>query len=239
MLYWVDSEVVGDRGEREGGREVLYLHTDLLGQHNWGLFTLWGSKDGGASLQLLLLLLGVGQLETFLLLEISPLIKLLKTNRTHGLFSAGDSRDLDRLVLTFLLRDRVAHSNLGLGGADLRQVVADLSLLLLAVSSIASIFGLLRADTGLLLLALYLVVHSDGAGLCLLALLLIDVVADLIVYHLLCLSADSPHHLHTVLPGLQALGPHHYSLALPLYGGGAHLLNVLTQKLNLSLLTSA
>ena len=70
MLYGLDSEVVRDRRQGGGSWEMFNLHTDLLGQDHWGLLTLGRSQHCGASLQLLLLLLGVGQLETFLLLKI-------------------------------------------------------------------------------------------------------------------------------------------------------------------------
>ena len=69
VLYGLDSEVVRDRREGGGSWEMFNLHTDLLGQNNGSLLALGRSQNCCASLQLLLLLLGVGQLETFLLLQ--------------------------------------------------------------------------------------------------------------------------------------------------------------------------
>ena len=70
MLDRVDSELVRDRREGGGGRGgELLLHTHLLGQNYRGLLTLGGSQHSRALLQLLLLLLGVRQLEAFLLLK--------------------------------------------------------------------------------------------------------------------------------------------------------------------------
>ena len=72
-MYRLNSEVMMEGREgREGGGKMLSLHTDLLGQNHGGLLTLGGTQDCGASLQLLLLLLGVGQLEAFLFLNIFP-----------------------------------------------------------------------------------------------------------------------------------------------------------------------
>ena len=68
VLYGLHSEVVRDG--REGDGEMLNLNTDLLGQNHGSLLALGRSQNCCASLQLLLLLLSVGQLETFLFLEI-------------------------------------------------------------------------------------------------------------------------------------------------------------------------
>ena len=75
VLYRLTSKVVvRDGREREGSRhhrdgDSFDLHTDLLGKNHGSLLTLGRTQNCGASLQLLLLLLGVGQLETFLLLQ--------------------------------------------------------------------------------------------------------------------------------------------------------------------------
>ena len=71
VLDGLDGKVVRDGGKGSGGRrELLDLHTDLLGQNHRGLLTLGGTQHGGALLQLLALLLGVGQLEALLLLTL-------------------------------------------------------------------------------------------------------------------------------------------------------------------------
>ena len=71
VLDGLDGKVVRDGGKRSRGRrELLDLHTDLLGQNHRGLLTLGGTQYGGALLQLLALLLGVGQLEALLLLTL-------------------------------------------------------------------------------------------------------------------------------------------------------------------------
>ena len=114
-------------------------------------------------------------------------------------------RDFDWLILTLLLCHGEADCDAGLGGVHLGHVVADVHLLVLAVAVVA-VAGLGRAGVDCLLLALDLVVDLYSAGLCVLALLVIDVVADLIVHHLLRLLAHSPHHVHTALTGLETPG---------------------------------
>ena len=221
MLYRLNSEVMREGGEgREG--EMLSLHTDLLGQNHGGLLTLGGTQNCGASLQLLLLLLGVGQLEAFLFLNIFSLSEMM-LGGTYCLLSAGHGGNLDRFVFTFPLRHRVSHSHLGLGRAYPRHVGANLSVLLPAAASSVAGGGRRTGGSSGLRLALHLVVHSEAGGLRLLALLAVDEVADLIVHLLLRLSADSPHQVHTVLPGLQGVGLDQDLLALPLYGGTADL----------------
>ena len=74
VLYGLHSEVVRDEREGDGSdhrdREIFNFHTDLLGQNHGSLLTLGWAQNCCASLQLLLLLLGVGQLEAFLFLRI-------------------------------------------------------------------------------------------------------------------------------------------------------------------------
>ena len=65
-LDGVDSSVVVDGG---GGGHMLDVDTDLLGETHGGLLAPGRPQLGGALLKLLLLLNGVGKLETFLILE--------------------------------------------------------------------------------------------------------------------------------------------------------------------------
>ena len=80
--------------------------------------------------------------------------------------------------------------------------------------------------------------HFYTGGFSLLGFLVVDIVADLIVHQLLdliqssneCsnpipshLSADGPNNLHTVFLGTDGAGLHLDLLAVPLYGGCAHL----------------
>ena len=65
-LDGVDSSVVVDG---DGGGHMLDVDTDLLGETHRGLLAPGRPQLGGALLKLLLLLNGVGKLETFLILE--------------------------------------------------------------------------------------------------------------------------------------------------------------------------
>jgi len=125
------------------------------------------------------------------------------------------------LILTLLLWDRIAHSDASLVRANHGHIVANLVLYSLAVSLVSILF--LWAHLLSLLLTLGLILHLHCGGLGLLLLLVIDIVAHLIVHQLFTLCTDSPDHLHTVLLGMDGLGLHLDLLAVPLYGGGAHL----------------
>ena len=63
------SVVVDGGGGGGGGGHVLDVDTDLLGETHRGLFAPGRPQLGGALLKFLLLLNGVGKLETFLILE--------------------------------------------------------------------------------------------------------------------------------------------------------------------------
>ena len=65
-LDGLDGSVVVDGG---GGGHVLDVDTDLLGEAHRGLLTPGRPQLGRALLKLLLLLNGVGKLETFLILK--------------------------------------------------------------------------------------------------------------------------------------------------------------------------
>ena len=67
-LDGVDGSVVVD-GDGGGGGHMLDVDTDLLGETHGGLLAPGRPQLGGALLKLLLLLNGVGKLETFLILE--------------------------------------------------------------------------------------------------------------------------------------------------------------------------
>ena len=67
-LDGVNGSVVVD-GDGDGGGHMLDVDTDLLGETHWGLLAPGRPQLGGALLKLLLLLDGVGKLETFLILE--------------------------------------------------------------------------------------------------------------------------------------------------------------------------
>ena len=103
---------------------------------------------------------------------------------TYLNFITGDFWYLDWFVLTFLLWYRKADSDTGLGREHLGNIVTHLHLLILAVA-VVTIPTLRWTGVLGLLLTLGLVVHLDCGGLCVLALLVVDVVADLIVHHLL------------------------------------------------------
>jgi len=201
---------------------VPLLHTDLPREQDRCLLTLGVPQLCGALLQGLGLLRCEGKLEAFLLRN----------------FITFNFRQLDRPVFTLPLWYRIANCYSSLSCVYNRYIVADLVLDSLAISlvSIPSIL-LLRTHLLSFFLTLSLVLHLHSGGLSLLGLLVVDVVANLIVHQLLSLCADGPHHLHTIFLGVDGARLHLDLLAVPLYGGGAHLciqLNLLYMTLLVS-----
>merc|ERR1711892_514879 len=221
-MNWSRCIMHRSRSIVNGSSLVPLLHTDLPREQDRCLLALGVPQLCGALLQGLGLLRCEGKLETFLLRN----------------FITFNFRQLDWPILALPLWYRIANCYSSLSCVYNRYIVADLVLDSLAISlvSIPSIL-LLRTHLLSFFLTLSLVLHLHGGGLSLLGLLVVDVVAHLIVHQLLRLCADGPHHLHTILLGADGARLHLDLLAVPLYGGGAHLC-IQLNLLNMTLLIS-
>merc|ERR1719495_2347042 len=149
---------------RGWGMVCFLLNTNLSGKLDRCLFTFRVSQLCGAFFKNVCLLRSERKLEAFLLLHLMTF----------------NFRQLNWLILTLLLWDRIAHSDASLVRAYHRNIVANLVLYCLAVSLVSIL--LLWAHLLGLLLTLGLILHLHRGGLRLLLLLVVDIVAHLIVH---------------------------------------------------------
>merc|ERR1712168_1540596 len=129
------------------GMVCLLLNTNLSGKLDRCLFTLRVSQLCGAFFKSVCFLRGEWELEAFLLLH----------------FITSNFRQLNWLILTLLLWDRIAHSDASLVRAYHRHIVTNLVLYSFAVSLVSML--LLWAHLLGLLLTLGLILNLHCGGL--------------------------------------------------------------------------